>query len=143
MRAEEFLQMHFDFWPELFYSRENLLDYLLGVVGNGYEWENGELTNHGGDERLNRYTFKYHIEKAVPSLLSIHLHEDKMTMYNRHIEILKAKGKEPNPDYLPRYGRSLAKGFSLLYEVPDDIKPDYLALVEEYKGYLKAHGVEF
>lgn len=43
MRAEDQLQYMADFYPELFPTRKHALNHLFCVLGNGYDWINGEL----------------------------------------------------------------------------------------------------
>lgn len=43
MKAEETLQYMADFCSDIFPTRKHALDHLFCVIGNGYDWVNGEL----------------------------------------------------------------------------------------------------
>jgi hypothetical protein len=43
MKLEETIQQAFDYYPSLFQKRQQVLDQLFCVIGNGYDWHNGEL----------------------------------------------------------------------------------------------------
>ena len=46
MKPERTLQKMYDEYPQLFPTRQQALDQLFCVIGNGYEWKKGELVNH-------------------------------------------------------------------------------------------------
>ena len=54
MRAEDTLQYMADFYSDIFPTRKHCLDFLFCVVGNGYEWVNGELISED-DKYEKRY----------------------------------------------------------------------------------------
>ena len=62
MKFEHTLQFMMDFYAELFPTRKHCLNHLFCTIGNGYEWENGELVDHDHDELLKRWTIKECIE---------------------------------------------------------------------------------
>ena len=52
MNVELTIQEMFDNYPTLFKERADCLDHLFCVIGNGYEWVNGELTD--GDSEVTQ-----------------------------------------------------------------------------------------
>lgn len=149
MRAEDYLQFQFDFWPELFYSRENLLDHIFCSVGNGLEWRDGEIKDRNSfhdckDEREDRYVLKHPVERAVPSYLGISHRQAKLS----HLKLLMNSDNEFADIYKNDYNvitksfNSLSKNHSLIYEIPDNVKPDWLDLCIETIGYMKESGID-
>ena len=63
MKAENQLQWMMDFYPDSFsYKETHCLDHLFCVIGNGFEWVNGELVDN--DEHSKRYKMIQDIEHA-------------------------------------------------------------------------------
>ena len=131
MRAEDTLQFMMDFNGNLFWNRQKCLDHLFCTIGNGYEWENGELVEKDYDTKqmLSRWQLIEPVKYAEPRWLTVEIHEIKDGMQRR--------GFKENPTWYP-----LSKEYSYLYNYPDDIKPDWLALIKECKQMLIADGIE-
>ena len=131
MRAEDTLQFMMDFNGNLFWNRQKCLDHLFCTIGNGYEWENGELVEKDYDTKqmLSRWQLIEPVKYAEPRWLTVEIHEIKDGMQRR--------GIKENPKWYP-----LSKEYSYLYNYPDDIKPDWLALIKECKQMLIADGIE-
>lgn len=53
MNVECTMQAMFNDYPDLFQSRTDCLNHLFCVIGNGYEWRNGELVC--GNEKEKDY----------------------------------------------------------------------------------------
>ena len=138
MRAEDTLQFMMDFQGDLFYNRQKCLDHLFCTIGNGYEWINGELVDSDNDEFLSRWELKSPIEKAEPSYVVKSVGETSEEMYRIRNERQKEMGKQPV--YYKWY--PLSKEISYIYNYPEDIKPDWLALIEECKQMLIEDGIE-
>ena len=135
MRAEDTLQFMLDFYPDLFPTRKHCLDHLFCVIGNGYEWENGELVNDGVFEK--RYKMRKHVERAVPR---------NENLYNQMFEIHK-RLKEIDEDYKIPFSYNfewhrLYHKYSKIFTYPEDIKDDWMNLIEETKKLLIADGVD-
>ena len=132
MRAEDTLQFMMDFNGNLFWSRQQCLNHLFCTIGNGYEWENGELVekDYDTEQMLSRWQLIKPVEFAEPRQLAVELHEIREGMQRRR------EFKEI-PKWYP-----LSKEYSYLYNYPDDIKSDWLALIEECKQMLIADGIE-
>lgn len=135
MRAEDTLQYMADFYPELFPTRKHALNQLFCVLGNGYEWINGELVDDD-NEYKKRYKLRKQIKRAeFPN-------EESWYQQNKFYRDLY-KGEE---DKIPwKYNFEwypLGKDLEKLYNYPNDIKTDWKALLEECKALLIADGIE-
>lgn len=131
MRAEDTLQFMMDFQGDEFYNRQKCLDHLFCTVGNGYDWVNGELVENtrDTDELLSRWKLVKPIEYAEPTENVIEVGRIREDMYNRrNLEVSK---------WYP-----LSKEYSYLYNYPENIKPDWKALLEECKQMLIADGID-
>lgn len=141
MKAENTLQIMMDFYGDLFYTRQLCLDHLFCTIGNGYEWKNGELIDTDEDERVKRYKFKKDIKKAKPAFDI----EQRGLQQAKVAEMtLRAKALM-NPkmlDMMPTKWYPIAEEYSYICNYPEDIKPDWLAILEECKEMLKADGIE-
>ena len=161
MELELTIQQMFDESPTLFKERSDCLDHLFCCIGNGYEWENGELV----------YMYKADISEQA---LRDRIIAGKAHQYNKlslraeaiyYYEKRQREGKEPsNMDYfamkyfdklpddvyhkLPRSKRwsfwlgGYSTRFAYLFNYPADIKPDWLAGIEECKTMLRADGYD-
>ena len=131
MRAEDTLQFMMDFQGSLFHSRQKCLDQLFCTIGNGYSWVDGELVEDSLDTKtlLSRWKLVTPIEHAEPTLGVSELGKMKEDMLKRR--------NIDNPKWYP-----LSKEYSYLYNYPDDIKPDWKALLEECKQMLIDDGVD-
>lgn len=139
MRAEDELQFMMDFYPDLFPTRKHCLDHLFCVIGNGYQWIDGELVDND-DEYHKRYQIVEHIKRAKGK------NED--FFYKCMDKELKLKSilKENYKEYFgdTKYNFSwypLSKKYSYLYNYPEDIKPDWLAVLNECKQLLETDGI--
>ena len=131
MKAEETLQFMMDFQGDSFYSRQKCLDQLFCTIGNGYSWVDGELVEDSLDTKilLSRWKLTVPIDHAEPTNGVSELGKMKE-------EIFKIRGIE-SPKWYP-----LSKEYSYLYNYPDDIKPDWKALIEECKQMLIDDGID-
>ena len=131
MRAEDTLQFMMDFQGNLFYNRQKCLDQLFCTIGNGYSWVDGELVEDSLDTKtlLSRWKLVTPIERAEPTKSVIEVGEIRESMFKRR--------NLDNPKWYP-----LSKKYSYLYNYPDNIKPDWKALIEECKQMLIDDGID-
>ena len=131
MRAEDTLQFMMDFQGSLFHSRQKCLDQLFCTIGNGYSWVDGELVEDSRDTKtlLSRWKLVTPIEHAEPTWGVSELGKMKE-------DILKRRDIKDQKWY------PLSKEYSYLYNYPDDIKPDWKALIEECKQMLIDDDIE-
>lgn len=132
MRAEDTLQFMMDFDGNLFWSRQQCLNHLFCTIGNGYEWENGELVekNYDTEQMLSRWQLIEPVKHAEPRQLAVELNEIREGTQRR-------RGFKEIPKWYP-----LSKEYSYLYNYSDNIKSDWLALIKECKQMLIADGIE-
>lgn len=132
MRAEDTLQFMMDFNGNLFWSRQQCLNHLFCTIGNGYEWENGELVEKDYDTKqmLSRWQLIEPVKHAEPRRLAVELNKIREGTQRR-------RGFKEIPKWY-----LLSKEYSYLYNYPDNIKPDWLALIKECKQMLIADGIE-
>lgn len=133
MRAEDTLQFMADFYPDIFPTRKHALDHLFCVVGNGYDWINGELTCDGIYER--RYKMIEHVDHA--EFRNEAMWKESYKFFHEFHEDGDKIPLKYQWEWYP-----LDKKYSNLYTYPEDIKPDWKALLEECKQLLKEDGIE-
>lgn len=137
MKAENELQFMMDFCGDLFYTRQKCLDHLFVCIGTGYEWKNGELVYElDDDDRASRWTVVKDIEYAQPApfILEMGLLDEQI----RH-DTFKRKGLT---DMIEPKWSDVCKEYSPICNYPDDIKQDWLKILNECKEMLKADGIE-
>lgn len=146
MRAEDTIQFMFDFFTD-FSTRKSVLDHLFCVYGNGFKWVNGELVC--SDDRMDKYQLKKPVEYAQPSSLNIGLANDIKTYENIYRRVLKKQNKSDDEiqkiidkKYPPFKFMTPSKKHSYIYNYPDDVKDDWLALINETKKYLREEGYD-
>lgn len=134
MKAEDTLQFMADFDAELFPTRKHALNHLFCVIGNGYEWVNGELV-----DREDIYSKRYKLRKAVKKA---EFQQEKYwtqmsQLYNimDHQNSICGKIVVTNKYNFQWYPLSRS---SYLYTIPDNIKPDWLQVRDECVSLLKA-----
>lgn len=153
MKLEEHIRLSILNYPTIFKNRSDVLDHLFCVIGNGYEWENGELvaadTNReatnkreakkaltdwlsGTRERLGLdfdYEFSYR-ERKKPK-------ESRVTFARRWMKVRWADAYEAIEDIDNRVSETPDKSFypiceySRMCTVPDDVREDWLSGVIE------------
>lgn len=130
MRAEDTLQFMMDFQGSIFHSRQKCLEHLFCTIGNGYDWVDGELIENSRDTKvlLSRWQLIEPIECAEPTETVAECGRIRENTWNRrNIEV-------------PKWC-SLSKKYSYLYNYPDNIKPDWKALLDECKQMLIDDGI--
>ena len=128
MKFEKTIQCMFNNYPMLFQKRQECLNHLFCVVGNGYEWVNGELINN----KFITYNSKtYEIEDInEPNII--------LKGVNKAIQTIESEGY----NYLNFHGLitrewyPLCKEYSNLFNYPSNIKKDWLKGIEETKQLL-------
>ena len=135
MRAEDTLQFMMDFYPDLYKNRKDCLNQLFCIIGNGYEWVNGELVCES--EYLERWQLKASVKHATPGKHNLYLSE-RREKFKKRLAVKINKPVDNSFDWYP-----LSKKYSKLYNYPEDIKDDWLLLIEETKQCLKEDGIEF
>ena len=159
MKPERTLQKMYDEYPHLFPCRQQALDHLFCVIGNGYEWKKGELVY-----RKELYYYDRELDERVeipfendnePDIIS------KAPMTDEEYEIEHQEWIEETVELKCRLNKRItreealkvtlenchkwypiSKNHSYICNLPDDITPEWKALAEECKEMLKKDGIE-
>lgn len=118
------------------YEMENRLtvdDHLFAVIGNGYEWKDGEIVYYVPDEYMNQLDSKPKSDEAMKA----------------HYNELYEKYKNKYNDYNPPTGTIYDKfggfeiypicEFSLMYKIPEDVKSDWKEAILHFINYILIH----
>lgn len=160
MKPERTLQKMYDKYPKLFPVRQQALDHLFCVVGNGCSWYKGEVVLDEElfiwDNEIERFIIDpdYKIDEepdiiSTPSKTEEEYIKDMeawhmllATMRHRHNPetSIEEHYKELEHNFNKWY--PLSKEYSLICTVPDDVTPEWKALVEECKELLRKDGIE-
>ena len=160
MKPERTIQYCYDRYPKLFPTRQRVLDHLFCVIGNGYSWYKGEVVSDNElfiwDNELERYIIDpdYTIDEE-PDIISTppkteeenakDMKEWRMSLAElRHRVHPETSIEEHYKDLENNFHKwyPLSKNYSLIYTVPDDVTPEWKALVEECKELLRKDGIE-
>jgi hypothetical protein len=152
MTLEETIQACFDHFPSLFQTREEVLDHLFSVIGNGYDWVNGELlsdNNHlpinplGPDGKAKQYkpwTYKCEREDMYDFLLKKdkRLTTNLASIYGENLEDKFLSPKPNDNDLVPRKFNIYppSRSYSNMFIFPKNIKPDWKNGVKEFFEYI-------
>ena len=147
-------------YPKLFPVRQQALDHLFCVVGNGYSWYKGEIVSDNElfiwDNKIERFIidpdYEMDVESDITSTPPKTEEEYIKDMEERHMFLAEIKhGVCPETSVEEHYKDlennfrkwyPLSKKYSLIYEVPVDVTPEWKALVEECKDLLRKDGIE-
>lgn len=159
MKPERTLQKMYDEYPQLFPTRQQALDHLFCVIGNGYEWKDGELVY---------YKELYYYDSELDEVVEIPFENDnepdivsKSPITDDEYEIEHQKWIEERVDLKCRLNKRItreealkvtlenchkwypiSKNHSYICNLPDDITPEWRALAEECKELLRKDGIE-
>lgn len=134
MRAEDTLQYMADFYPGIFPTRKHALNQLFCVIGNGFDWINGELVDND-----NKYEKRY---KLINSIAKAEFPSEETWNQQRKFFAELYEGEENKiPMEYQFEWYPLCKRFSYLYNYPDDIKSDWKEVLEECKRMLQEDGI--
>lgn len=135
MRAEDTLQYMADFYPEIFPTRKHCLNQLFCVIGNGYKWVNGELVDDD-----SKYEKRYKLKKPIKKAEFIR--EENWIKMNKFYKFIGDIHDKKIPFEYQFEWYPLSKNYSKLFTYPEDIKDDWMALIEECKQMLIADGID-
>jgi hypothetical protein len=171
MNLELTIQDMFNNYPTLFKERSDCLDHLFCTIGNGYHWHNGELCSNDDDYPVDESYLEYCLvdgkayqhNKLSLRAESQHYENERIAdgWYERFKEIPELDIEEmkqtrqntinklPDDVYHQRerkyrwyfYLGGYCTKYAKLFNYPEDIKPDWLAGIEECKAMLKTDNV--
>lgn len=117
MKLEETIQEMFDEYPDLFQTRSQCLDHLFCVIGNGYDWVNGQLIEpHMKSPKTGRYIKKRGEYLKFKGCLG----KDGKATQRIRIE------QRCECEWYP-----LCRQYSYLFDFPKNIKKDWLEGIKE------------
>jgi len=127
MKAEETIQSMYDHYPSLYQTRQECLNHLFCVLGNGYYWKDGELIDYDETEPINL------------------LINGKAHQYNENNNIYKKCKSTINEMSKNNFKRFWYPIYNNAYinNIPSNIKTDWLELVNECKQMLIEDGVKW
>lgn len=172
MNVELTIQEMFDNYPTLFKERSDCLNQLFCTIGNGYEWFDGELVSNPDafpdDVRsvieshlVNEKAFQHN--KMSLRAEALEYHRRRLENDSRTNDLINRKFDEeyfnniPDDVYHkhPRRKRwyfyinipgeeriDYYKDYAFLWNYPANIKPDWLAAIEECKALLREDGFD-
>lgn len=127
---EEAFQACYKYYPDLFPGRAAVLDHWFFVGGNGYGWLDGSIVDTSPDDRgLEPSEYIKELSRFIKEA------EDRLAELGRPIK------KDP-PGILwekPPYAFYGVHRYSKICNVPDDVKPEWLALAYEAALLLRDH----
>lgn len=136
MRAEDTLQYMADFYPQMFPTRKHALNELFCVLGNGFEWVNGELVNDN-----NKYVKRYKLIEEIHRA-EFRNEDSWYDLHEFYQKMCEDKSNKIPIEYRFEWYLPLDDKLSNLCNYPDDIKPDWKELIEECKAMLRKDKVK-
>ena len=141
MTVETTIQWMVDSFPDLFTTRKECYNHLFCVIGNGYEWKRGQIVRRDEEDNIEAEERDYAVWRNT--LL---------------IDRKSARQTDENIQKREEWRKLLVSGgvlesklkdkwyplceYSLIKNVPEDVKPDWAKAVEECKQMLKEDGIE-
>lgn len=170
MTLELTIQAMFDEYPTLFQDRVDCLNHLFCVIGNGYKWINGELVDiddnyskselkafethlvNGKAFQYNKMSFRDIERQYVKEAILERLTDEQKTPEVLKILDEKIEAGLTKPDNFPIeqsraerwyfHSAGYCRDYAYLFNYPENIKPDWLAGIEETKKMLREDGYE-
>lgn len=154
----------YDEYPTLFKERADCLNHLFCTIGNGYEWENGELVDginddddyikHLENEMVNGKAYQHNMYSLRDDYIAndyiakkfLRPYDEYFTVENRVREILREPDNvyHNEPDRKKRWSFYLQgySQFERIRNVPDNVKDDWLNGVRECTELLLEDGYD-
>lgn len=135
MTLEETIQEMYNKYPILFQERRDCLNHLFCVIGNGYEWENGELIS------CDRKIYKYNSYKDEYEFDYIDNTPVKLKGGNKATQTIKSIEydmiyKDCKFEWYP------ICEYSKIVDFPSNIKQDWLDGINETRELLMNDGIK-
>ncbi len=138
-------------YPELFPTRLEAMDHLLNVIGNGYEWVNGELVeSYVMSPEEKAYNDKRHQDHIDEMLKAAQALPDAGFMKEWLLDYARAENARANAATVAatkvetlvddRTFYPLCE-YSAIRRVPLDVKPDWAEAIAEMTEILAKHGI--
>ena len=159
MTVETTIQQMFDECPDLFSTRQECYDFLFCVIGNGYKWKRGQIVRVGDGEEDRNIQMWEEMDYAdlqdewesagiKPKAAQSEMNIGKRRKDDEKLHNLKRENdlEDGLPDIGPydsnkRHWYPICE-YSLINNVPKDVKPDWKAAAEECRAMLREDGIE-
>lgn len=166
MTLELTMQAMFNEQPTLFKERADCLNHLFCTIGNGYKWVDGELVDGVYKKTEVRELKKYLVDGKAFQHNKMSLRDALACCWESTMKDIKEKfpdvfdeieaarkksiAKEPDDVYHERerkyrwyfYLGGYCTEYAYLFNYPENIKPDWLAGIEECKAMLREDGYD-
>ena len=137
MTLEKTIQNMFNNSPILFQERKECLNHLFCVIGNGYEWYNGELIDVNYIKYKNPEDDDYEIVSIYnPDIILKGENIAKQTISSDEYDILKNEFGD-----FEWYG--VHKGYSYLIDYPSNITDDWMNGIIETRKLLLQDRIDY
>lgn len=124
------------FYPSLYKSKSEVLGHLFLAIGNGYEWENGYITNLSNPDR---YSVDYYIKKGLANLKDFPDVYKKntylMKCFKFNIENVEFIADSCNYDKPIRY--KISEKYSKIMNIPENVNELWLLECFEFVKWMK------
>lgn len=147
MKLEQTIQMMFDEHPSLFQHRWEALVYMFLYTGTGYDWVDGELVDFYGSGKFSGILSEdgKAVQRKKDDILdSVMKSYREMGMDEELIASMMERVKNNTSDRhkeTPALSDMLIFGGCPLYDYPENVKPDWVAGMEEARQILVKAGV--
>lgn len=139
--AEETFEYCFKHFSSIYPNRIAALDHLFFTLGGGYQWLDGSIINVSPDSYIDMEHIRER-DKEMQKLV-----EETKKIFKDMNELRRAAGKEVIENYFTDPDAMwtqdvyefypIAKEYANICHVPDDVKPDWLALAYEAASLLR------
>lgn len=134
-------------YPGLFSSRASVLHHILCVIGNGYEWVDGEAVA----EDKNREVWTAEAEKADEGNAWIYMRPKELQaalLAHLDTQIAEQQAIVDNVDALAAEWGDLdgvypQSDYALLMNIPGNLTPDWEAECHRMRQFVAQHGWNF
>lgn len=141
--AAQTMKLCFKYYGDLYPNRVALLDHIFFVIGNGYDWLDGAVVSNSPDGHLESKEADKVFKKMKTQMKRDRAEIDKLLA---QIDIIRETETDTLDAFRNQYWTTgtyafypVSEGYSLICEVPDDVRPDWLALAYEAALLLRDH----
>lgn len=158
MTLERTIQSMFDHYPLIFQTRADCLNHLFCVLGSGYYWRDGELVEDGAREPVNELVSGRASQRTPLTARSVTILRararaedsgetlDETAFANLPNDPIPSRPRRERWYFIRRDAAGderfdLLEEFVPLWHVPDDVRPDWRAGVDECLAMLREDGI--
>lgn len=158
MNVEDTMREYLLRYPQLYPNALSLCDHLFCTIGNGFEWENGELVEIGRKKpedliSVIREVVKDELqifmdfEEIPPSAIKA-LWESKCERVDKALSLIQRIPERMKEFEVPSAKDEIIDAewqfypiceYSKMCKLPDNIKDDWLALVHKFYDFVMSH----